>query len=135
MRRVRANLYHWTCEHSHADIGETGHLLPVRQLRPEAAADHPFTSDLIWLTDLSVPIRLALGLGNLSGIVRCNRVEHRYRVVEPGAESIQWWPLWARANISRAEAQALNASPGARPVHWWVSTEPVEVVYDPWRKP
>lgn len=112
-------LWHYTCDHGHAQITNTlvpGAVLVGRRLKGPG--------DLIWLTDLPHPNRDALGL--TSHILSCDRITHRYRLTD-GADVVQWM------NVRRAYpwAAELESAPGARPRHWFVSGVPVPVVYDP----
>jgi hypothetical protein len=61
-------LYHYCCSHSLEGIRKDGFLRPWRQV---ALGDVP----LVWLTDLEVPDRKALGL--TSDLLDCDRLEHR----------------------------------------------------------
>lgn len=112
-------LYHYTCEHAALDIGERG------TLRPHLG--------LIWLTDLDVPMRDALGL--TSNTLACDRTAFRYRVLDD--TPCMWWIGWSRLRQEswRPWVAELEAAPGVRPVHWWVSTAPVPVVADPTTNP
>ncbi|MGH9252915.1 MAG: hypothetical protein ACRD0W_25905 [Acidimicrobiales bacterium] len=102
-------LYHYTCDHGAARIGDSGILQPHL--------------GLVWLTDLDVPMREALGL--TSHILNCDRIVHRYRVTDTA--SCQRWLTY----LGRRWQLDLELADGARPAHWWVSEQPVPVVYDP----
>lgn len=117
------SLYHYTCvDHGRAGIGDEGLIVPAAHLTDR---DLPWMSHLVWLTDLPVPQREALGL--TSRFARCDRTAHRYRVT--GGDVVAWW-RFARA-IPREVREQLEGAEGARPVHWFVSAEPVPAVYDP----
>ena len=119
---MTTTLYHYTCSHGRADLGDEGHLLPGASLTSAQLA-MPWTASLVWLTDLPAPIRDALGL--TSNFIRCDRTRYRYRVVDP-THTVRW-VLVAR-NYPRAE---IENAPGVLPMHWWVADRPVPVVYDP----
>lgn len=111
-------LWHYTCRHAAAKIGRRGELVPAAQL---VAHTYP-TGRVVWLTDLSVPIRDALGL--TSELLECDRIERRYRVLDPSGAlrwvdvRREWMDMWR---------SHLEQSPGARPAHWWVHPGPVPV--------
>ncbi len=121
-------LFHYTCDHGHAQLG------PHRAtLRPAIEVigpgrDAPWTSQFVWLTDLDKPDRIGLGL--TSEILYCDRTSHRYRVVDQ--ELCTHWPLMA-ARLDPSTRAQLEDVDGAMPEHWWVSSHPVPVVYDPVR--
>ena len=117
-------LWHYTCDHGRAGIGDRGYLVPGVMLT-DRVANLP-CSRYVWLTDLAVPIRDALGLTGL--IVKCDRVAHRYRVWDE--TTVRRWVDVAR-DVPRAIRENLESAPGARPAHWYVSEEPVPAVYDP----
>lgn len=112
-------LYHYTCDHGHSLID--GVVIPAT-FQTQDALGGP--GEYAWFTDLSVPIRDALGL--TSTILDCDRTAHRYRVLD--AECIR---PWREARRVYRWGVDLEQAPGARPAHWYVSTEPVPVVYDP----
>ena len=122
------NLYHYTCGHGFRKIGKVGLLMPANDLmNPTLAKD--FNSPVaryVWLTDLSVPIKDALGL--TAEHIGCDRTVHRYRVTE-NAIAIRWFDL--RKSFDASWRDLLESAPGARPAHWWVAQEPVPVEYDP----
>jgi hypothetical protein len=89
-------------------------------LRPHGP---PGARPLVWLTDLDVALRDALGL--TSQTLTCDRTRHRYRVIDvDGCAPYIGHPL-------RSELRALEQFDGVRPKHWWLSMRPVPVVYDP----
>lgn len=108
-------LYHYTCSHMAPLIGARGLLVPRRQ---------PLLGgwSLVWLTDLDVADRAALGL--TSNWIDCDRTEVRYRVVTP--DDCVPWADWARrGHVERSRISALTF--GCQPAHWWVSEQPVKV--------
>jgi hypothetical protein len=110
-------LYHFTCSHGFRALGRRGILLPAAQLTPKRL---PPWGSLVWLTDMAVPMREALGLSMVWSA--CDRAAYRYRVTDPS--NVRPWYLvapWWR--------EALERSPGARPMHWFVSADPVPVEY------
>jgi hypothetical protein len=117
-------LWHYTCEHSRAKLGDVGELVPLARLA--GLDDLPPTSVFVWLTDLSVPIPAALGLTRLS--LRCDRTEHRYRVTDV-AGVLPW--VAVRRDTPPRWRYALESAPGAMPAHWYVSEGPVPVEYAP----
>lgn len=103
--------YHYTCDHNITQIRRTGILIPNRHLW--------LPKPLVWLTDLDVPIREALGL--TSTILKCDRTKNR---VECQPTTAVWWPHYARS-LPAETRYMFEAAPGAAPVHWWVSDQPV----------
>lgn len=122
-------LYHYTCEHGRDGLGDEGTLLPLAQQKPARAEGMPpalqEVSQLIWLTDLEFPLRLALGL--TSAFLRCDRIQYRYRVLE--GEAVPW--AQAREGLDAQLAAGLESGYGVKPEHWWVATAPVTVAYAP----
>jgi hypothetical protein len=110
-------LYHYCCSHSLKGIRRDGFLKPHRQV---ALGD----VELVWLTDLEVPDRLALGL--TSRRLHCDRTKHR---VEVDAEAIHW-PRYAR-QLPLELRRPLELATGARPMHWYVSEHSVPVAPGP----
>lgn len=106
-------LYHYTCDHGHEAITDT--------LRPNG-----WPLQVVWLTDLDLPMRDALGLTSHS--LSCDRTAHRYRVTD--ANTAAPWSTYRRT-IDPLVAHALESTPGVKPMHWWVSVAPVPVAYDP----
>lgn len=107
-------LYHFTC-----DDGARG-VRRDRCLRPNPNTQ-PGLPPVVWLTDLDVPDRAALGL--TSNVLGCDRT--RWRVtVDCDAEP---WPVFARG-LSFASRRGLEFAAGALPMHWWVTRGPVPVV-------
>lgn len=117
-------LFHFTCEDRYPMILRSGELVP---------GPHGF----VWLTDLEVPIRDALGL--TSQILSCDRTAHRVsvdtvRLAVGRGQRIDWWPT-IRRELLRGGAGArvrewiadLEEVDGARPAHWWVSLESLPI--------
>lgn len=107
--------YHYTCrDHGLPGIRETG------ELRPNQVAVFP----LVWVTDLTVPTRDALGLTSWS--LTCDRSEVQVQV--PHHPAIEPWWRWRRAHPElRDWAALLEAAHGARPAHWFVSATPLPI--------
>lgn len=123
-------LFHYTCDHGHKALGSGScTLLPLtgQRLTPAPPAGGAF----VWLTDLDVPFRAALGLTSVA--LRCDRTAHRYRVTGGDATPLRW--LQARRLFPPAYRDALERAPGAMPAHWWVAGEGVPAVYDPIVRP
>jgi hypothetical protein len=110
-------LYHYCCSHSLEGIRRDGFLKPHRQV---ALGD----VELVWLTDLEAPDRLALRL--TSDLLDCDRLEHRIVV---DVEAIHW-PRYAR-QLPLELRRPLELATGARPMHWYVSEHPVPVAAGP----
>lgn len=130
MSRTREPLWHYTCDHGRAALGDAGTLLPLQVLKPDVRwhNDFDWLPELIWATDLEIPLRLALGL--TMGLVACDRTAHRYRIIDPSG--FARWTAWARERgVPRTAARELNFAEGAMPAHWYVSTDTVPVVYAP----
>lgn len=123
-------LWHYTCDHTRAALGDSGRLISaLAQIDAAKTADWPkwkrTISGLIWLTDLDVPIRDALGL--TMNTIGCDRTRHRYRVVNYTAIRYSV----ARRDLPKRLRDELESAPGAMPMHWWFAWTPVPVVYDP----
>lgn len=110
-------LFHYTCR----DHGADG----IRRLGYVGTNPHPLLPgqpSLVWLTDLSEPIREGLGL--TSSLLSCDRTEVRVAVNAPTAVP---WTLWARANyVPRSVRDDLESF--GLPAHWWVSERRCSVV-------
>lgn len=111
-----AELFHYTCGHAVAGITADGALEPNH---------HPLLGvALVWLTDLSEPFRLALGLTSYS--LGCDRTEYRFDIAS--ARVAEHWPRYCRRiALPRRVSEAVEDIPGVLPAHWWVSTVPVAV--------
>lgn len=115
-------LYHYTCQHGRDRIGDRGVLAPARHLSENVTA---WQGRFVWLTDLSVPIRDALGL--TQQIAKCDRTAYRYRVTDETSV----WPWVQIAHLmKREQREEIEGAPGARPSHWYVSFELVPVVLE-----
>lgn len=112
-------LYHFTCDHGHAQITER--LIPA-SWQDNRADNGP--GRLVWMTDLAVPNRDALGL--TSHILSCDRTAHRYRVTS----EVDIVP-WLKVRRAYRWAEELESAEGARPAHWFVSGVSVPVAYAP----
>jgi hypothetical protein len=119
------DLFHYTCHHGHAAIGDTGLLLPAIRLVRDGKR-MPWTGHVIWLTDLRIPIRDALGW--TSNLIHCDRTTHRYQVTDDS--DAYPWTMFAR-RLPRTMRDAVEQTPGARPAHWWIATQPIPVRYAP----
>jgi hypothetical protein len=122
-------LYHYTCEHTRAELGDAGVLLPlVRLLAPDKRAVFSgYRTPLlvmVWGTDLDEPRADALGLTR--AILKCDRTEYRYRVLDP---MNRWGRI--RHALDPMLVDELELAVGAEPAHWYYSTEPVRVELDP----
>lgn len=116
-------LWHYTCEHAREKLGDAASLVPARYLS-DKIPERYWPAELIWLTDLAVPIRDALGL--TSRWSTCDRTTHRYRVTD----TTYCYP-WMEIRHVVPNPEYLEAVDGTRPRHWWVARVPVPVVYDP----
>lgn len=114
-------LYHFTCEHGRSALGDAGALIPACELTGKWM---PWPGRYVWLTDLVVPMRGALGL--TQRITLCDRTAHRYRVTD--TTGVVPWHVAARGEPRRWE---LEDNPDTRPMHWFVSLAHVPVEYDP----
>lgn len=105
-------LYHYTCEHGATGILRDG----IIKGNVNLAMSHGAL--FVWLTDMPIPNKHALGLANLAGLVTCDRTAHRFTVP---ADLAIWYPA-ARRELMAANVplDALERSPGVRPVHWFV---------------
>lgn len=101
------NLYHFTCEHGHKGIEETGILLPNK---------HPYMpglGPLLWLTDLAEPpTRESVGL--TSRLTTCDRMAYRYIVRSKAA--VHWRDI--RPRVTTQVVADLEAF--GQPEHWWI---------------
>ena len=134
-------LYHYTCDHSRAEITDT--LEPAIHLMGKASRramrDDPraIVAQLVWLTDIpwiTVLNAHRVGLTRLS--LLCDRTQNRYRVTDTA--NIQRWievrERWQIAGRFREVINILEHAPGADPAHWYVSAAPVPVVLDMHKK-
>ncbi len=110
-------LYHYTCDH------RVGGIRKQRWLIPHPQTQLPGSPELIWLTDLDVPHRLALGLTSYT--LSCDRM--RFRVTVSAAEhEAAHWPRYARG-LSGAARRVVEDCDGVLPMHWWVAQVPLAV--------
>ncbi len=102
-------LWHYTCEHGAELIRQDMTLKPINPLIP-----------MLWMTDLAIPDRLGLGLTMKT--LKCDRLAHRFQVVDPH-EVYRWVDVrrsW-RGTKGWAWVQAIESTEGAMPMHWYVS--------------
>ena len=107
-------LFHYTCAHAANKIGRRGLLFPYPQ--PFA----PEIGPVVWLSDLAVPDRWALGL--TSRYLSCDRTEYRYRVATKLAVPYSAMRGLIRPDV-RADLEAFGQAD-----RWWVSRHAVEAV-------
>jgi hypothetical protein len=109
------SLFHYTCDHAYPTI------MLDREIRPNPHVE----PSLVWLTDLAMPIRDALGL--TSTYISCDRTAHRIEITEP-PQTIFPWYLWRRAHPQhRHIAYVWENAEGARPAHWYVSEQAIPI--------
>lgn len=116
-------LWHYTCEHAFSVLGMKGELVPACQLSANIPPAY-WWGRLIWMTDLAIPDREALGL--TMRITKCDRTEYRYRVTDT-ADVLPWTRIRRQFPAEVLE----GATPGLRPRHWYVAAVPVPVALDP----
>lgn len=111
-------LYHYTCtDHGQAGIEPGGMLLPNH---------HPWLPfPLIWVTDLDVPHREALGLTSYS--LSCDRTKIRYEVHPNLIGNCIPWVKYAQ-KLPPEVRETLESAPGTMPRHWWVAEQPLLVL-------
>jgi hypothetical protein len=108
-------LYHYTClDHGHPGIYGSGLIKPGNDT-------------LVWLTDLDLPMRDAVGLTRVS--TGCDRGAARYRVETAGLPIVPW--LEFRKGVPWHLIEFLESFPGVMPRHWFVSARPTPATYDP----
>jgi hypothetical protein len=111
---VPPTLYHYTCpDHGHPAIYGSGKLKPG-------------TDGLVWLTDLELVDRAALGLVRVS--TTCDRGAIRY-AVEDTSGCVPW--LAFRKGLEFKTYNALESQPGVMPRHWFVTWAPIKARYAP----
>jgi hypothetical protein len=109
-------LFHYTCRDRLDGITADRRLIPN---------PHPLLGEaLVWLTDLDVPDRQALGLTS-AHLLTCDRTA--VRVIVQTDPSTLRWSMWARRARVPSLARALLEGGGALPKHWWVSAVPMPV--------
>lgn len=114
------SLYHFTCHHGHAALGESGVVAPGRDLPGGVDVG---TNRFAWFTDIPDPAREWVGL--TSHGLSCDRLAYRYRVTD--ATDVDPWHLHRSAAWFATE---LESAHHAFPRHWFVSLLPVPVVLD-----
>ena len=126
---IEQQLWHYTCNHSRTLIGRNGFLLPPMAWQADRFMDRINDLDgllqasLVWLTDLDEPD--IDGLGLTSHILRCDRSQHRYRVLSNRGVI----PFGQIQHKFSASGQASLLTAAARPEHWFVSFNRVPVEY------
>lgn len=108
-------LFHYCCSHSAKSIRRDRVLKP----HPQIVLDG---RPMVWLTDLEVAGRDALGLTSVT--LRCDRMQFVATVED---DAPQRWTTFARL-LRREQREALEAYEGALPMHWWVSESPVPIL-------
>jgi hypothetical protein len=116
---LMAALWHYTCEHGRARLGERGRLRPWVQ---------PLLGyvELVWATTMATPDAEALGLTAVS--LSCDRTAHRYHVLQP--ELFTPWATWWPGRVDPRVVSELSYPP-KRPAAWWLATEHVAAEYAP----
>lgn len=120
--REPLRLWHYTCRDAAPLIAAAGVLRPN-------TAQTCLPEPVVWATDLqpdAVP-DLDLALGLRGTISRCNRVECRFEVLDPGA--FEPWSVYARREVragrlGRVARELLDSTAGGFPRHWFLSTVP-----------
>lgn len=108
-------LYHYTCtDHGHPGIYGSGEV-------------RPGMDGVVWLTDLEVPVRDAIGLTRVS--TKCDRGAVRYRVDTADRRVVSWMEF--RRGVTRDIIDDLETFPGAMSRHWFVALEAMPATYDP----
>lgn len=108
-------LYHYTCLDCARRIGRYGMLRTWSHLRAdEQMAGFP----VVWLTDMEIPDRLALGLRviNHRDGTTCDRLAVRY-IVETD-EAVPWLE-WARGRVPEDVRRIMEE--GRAPERWFVT--------------
>lgn len=127
-------LYHYTCEHGRRSIGRRGFVMPLAGHDAEAAraierGNHAWMGQVVWFTDMELPVRNALGL--TSTMLRCDRLKYRYRVTD--ISDVTSWLIIRRSIAPRTDIYELERKRGALPAHWYIAQVPVPVVLAPYR--
>lgn len=110
-------LWHFTCTHGFAGLGEHG------TLRPNPHVLIPDLGPIIWLTDDPDPERDAVGL--TSSMLACDRLQFRYRIL--GASRCVPWAS-ARQLVPPAVLRDLESF--GKPETWWIARNPLQAVLD-----
>jgi len=112
-------LYHYTCGHGRDGILADGYV------RPNTHVYLPMLPPFIWLTDLDVPTREALGLTSVW--LTCDRTEYRFDFELSDESGVRHWPAVAHdARLPRPVRDLLEDG-GALPQHWYVLGKPLDV--------
>lgn len=114
-------LYHFCCSHSKRKIGTYNCLLIPQCVHPLLGCN------VTWLTTESEPDRQKTGLGNNTGLTRCDRMAFRYMVTDvsacrPWLTSIE--RAAARPNVIR------DLESFGDPEHWWITERPIRATFD-----
>lgn len=117
-------LFHFTCAHGYLELGPGGRVVPAAHL-PGMFGRMPWTGHLAWFTDLPNPAPLWIGLQ--SDWIACDRMQHRYRVIEP-EDCLPWVDV--RGQYNQRDVTVLESHPSAMPDHWFVSGGAVLVALD-----
>lgn len=117
-------LYHFTCRCSLAGIRRDGFLRPFPHplMRRYSIPGAEAIGGLVWLTDLEVAWREALGL--TSKILKCDRTEHRFQAADEST-AVPWTKF--RRRVHATVRAALEEAEGAMPAHWFVSAVRVPI--------
>lgn len=121
-------LYHYTCPHGHAGLGDAGMLLPSARLPSAKGITLPWWGRYAWLTDLEAPFVNALGLTRQ--LIPCDRTRYRYRLNAADLRLVRRWLDVRREVREMPGVEALESAPGAMPAHWFVTEVPVHVLLD-----
>ncbi len=111
-------LWHFTCDHGHAGLGDNG------VLKPHPHPMIPRLGPVVWLTDDPAPERDDVGL--TSSLLSCDRMAYRYRV----ASTSRCIPWKAVRRLVAVDVLHDLESYGA-PDTWWISHTPVRAVLAP----
>jgi hypothetical protein len=123
-------LWHYTCSHGRADIGESGLLLPIAtQAAMGREIDRgmipPYAAPLlcmVWATDMDNPEPEPLGLTR--DTTPCDRTAYRYAA--PADAFTHWGRV--RGRLHPRLVDGLELARGAEPARWWVAFGPVPAV-------
>ena len=115
-------MYHYTCEHGHAGLGDGGWTLP--NWNPIIGAH------LTWFTDMDTPDRDTLGLTSETGLLSCDRLTYRYKTVHPtGDGDIYPWLNSSEQAQTSPHTQA-DMQRFGDPARWFIARRQVEVALD-----
>lgn len=125
------HLWHYTCAHGRAHLGDRGTLQPPFMQGADATRVPDVASALlamVWATDMATPDPDALGLTQHR--LTCDRTAYRYAV--PVYAFQRWGRI--RGQLPATLVDALELATGAQPARWWVTFGPVPgAVYSPAR--